>query len=271
MQTAAKKKPTVQPVKKPILIGSWHGKDAWKLAGKRAASVLLLSLLFLLAGMLLSFEALWPRILVGLGLVFSAAYYQYHQGLVRGENDAAFSEIMYVRQESGNRVAQTDRERCFHPAKGFFATLVGALPFVLLALVFACLTKPVVYSLGVLPSWMSGVLQQSEMADALAYYNAGSGIGVVDVLRVLVRAMIMPFVGVASYWGEDATLLAERLSPLLVLITPIAYALGYMRGPEMRTRINTGIKIGDAKKKKRERKARRQRQRKSSNTPERLI
>lgn len=41
--------------------------------------------------------------------------------------------------------------RCFHPFKGMFAALVGAAPFVAFAVVYAVLTRPITYTLGVLP------------------------------------------------------------------------------------------------------------------------
>ena len=162
-----------------------------------------------------------------------------------------------------------DRARCFHPFKGMFAVLVGVLPFLLFTGVYACLARPVSYSLGVLPSWTEALMRQSEFADALSYYNRSAGLGVMDILRVIDRAMMMPFINVFSSLGNEASLLAERLSPLFVLIAPLGYGLGYAQGKRLRDRINTGIKMGDDKKKRRERKARRQRQR--SKSPERLI
>ena len=262
------KKPAAE-VQKPILIGSWHGRDAWKLALKRMLSVLATSVIYLLGGMLLSFDSLWGRILSGLIVVGLVCYYQYVQGMTRGENDASFAEIMYAREESGRPVTPDDRARCFHPFKGMFASLMGVLPFVVYAAVFAVLTQPASYTLGMLPSWTEPLMRQSEFGDALRYYENVAGIGVMDILRVIDRAMIMPFINVCSYLGDEATLLAERLSPLFVLIAPLSYGLGYTQGKKMRDRINTGIKMGDDKKKRRERKARKQRQR--SKTPERLI
>lgn len=269
MQNKGKKKPQVKEVKKPILQGSWHGKDAWKLALKRALSVLAVSVIYLLVGALLNFESLWARILTCVAIVGLVVYYQFYQGMAKGENDASFGEIMYVRQAEGKEVTAGDRERCFHIFKGLFAALVGALPFVVFAIVFACQTKPVGYVLGVLPSWTEGMLQQSEFGEALSYYQSRAGIGAFDIMRVIDRAMVMPFINVATYFGEESTVLVERLSPVLLLLAPVGYGLGYIQGPALRTRINTGIKMGDEKKKRRERKARKQRQR--SKTPERLI
>ncbi|MCI5956113.1 MAG: hypothetical protein MRZ54_03925, partial [Clostridiales bacterium] len=74
---------------------------------------------------------------------------------------------------------------------------------------------------------------------------------------------------VATSLGDHAALMAERLSPLLVLVAPLGYGVGYMQGQKVRNKINTGIQMGDEKKRRRERKARKQRQR--SKSPERLI
>lgn len=164
------KKPVAQ-VKKPILKGSWHGKDAWKLALKRMLSMLAVTVIYLIAGMLLSFESLWGRLLSCIAVAGLVIYYQYYQGMVRGENDAAFAEIMYTRQEGGRSVEKDDRARCFHPFKGMFAALVGAAPFVAFAVVYAVLTRPITYTLGVLPSWTEALMRQSEFGDALRYYE----------------------------------------------------------------------------------------------------
>lgn len=86
------KKPVAQ-VKKPILKGSWHGKDAWKLALKRMLSMLAVTVIYLIAGMLLSFESLWGRLLSCIAVAGLVIYYQYYQGMVRGETTSAFAEI----------------------------------------------------------------------------------------------------------------------------------------------------------------------------------
>ena len=219
--------------------------------------------------MLLSFESLWGRLLSCIAVAGLVIYYQYYQGMVRGENDAAFAEIMYTRQEGGRFVEKDDRARCFHPFKGMFAAQVGAAPFVAFAVVYAVLTRPITYTLGVLPSWTEALMRQSEFGDALRYYENVGSMGVMDILRVIDRAMILPFVNVFSYTGNDVALLAERLSPLFVLLAPLGYGLGYTQGRKLRDKINTGIKMGDDRKKRSERKARKQRQR--SKSPERLI
>lgn len=275
MQNKGKQKTPIEIVRKPIIRGSWHGKDANRIAFKRFLSVLATTAIYLFGSILLSFDAMWGRILTALCLVSGITYYQYMTGLTQGENDAAFGEIIYGRRESGRTVPASESERSFHPMKGYYAALVGSTPFVLFAIVYAFMAKPIYYSIGMLPSWTESLMSQTEFATGLNYYLVGGTLGVEGFMRILDRAMIMPFINIASGIDMNTVLLAERLSPLLVLISPMGYAWGYSRGQDLRDRVNTGIKMGDDRKKKREAKARKKRQRQQqqqrSKGPQQLV
>ena len=132
-QNKEKKKP-VELVHKPIIRGSWHGKDAVKLVGGRMMTVVAVTVVYLLSCMLLSFEAIWARALTSAVVVATAFYYLYVSGLSQGVGDVQYGEIIYGHREAGRNVAAEDCERSFHPAKGFFAVLAGCMPFVLFAL-----------------------------------------------------------------------------------------------------------------------------------------
>lgn len=239
------------------------------MARKCAFFVILVTFVYLFAGLLFAFDDFWGRVLISGAVVAGAGYYLYMNGAVQGQNDAAYGEIIYNRRAEGRTVPQEECERSFHPFKGFFAVLVGCAPFMLFALVFAFMTEEVTYRLGALPAWTDSLMHQTEFADGLQYYKSQSGLGTMDILRVIDRVMIMPFINAAMPLGNRAVLWMERFSPLLVLVAPMGYAIGYAQGMMVRTKINTGIKMGDDKKKRKERKARKQRQR--SKTPERLI
>lgn len=269
MQKKAKQKKPVELVKKPIVTGSWYGRDARKLALKQLLSFVAVSLVYLITGALMSFESVWLRTAMAVMIVGAAAYYLYASGTAKGQGDAAYGEILYGRRENGYAISPVDADRSFHRFKGYFAVLAGSLPFVIFALIFACMTEKASYTLGVLPTWTEELMHQAEFGTALSYYAEQPGMGAMGVMRIIVRAMAMPFVNIAASLGPDAMLLVERLSPLLILVAPVWYGAGYAQGLNCRARINTGIKMGDDKKKRRERKARRQRQ--HSKTPERLI
>ena len=263
-------KQPIQEVKKPILHGSWHGKDAYKLARKLFLSVLVVSLIYLLLSLMLNFNELVWRIVVGVVVVAMSAIYLYYNGIAAGQGDAAYGEIMYQREKDGKAISPEDRARCYHPGKGWFAVLVGTAPFVLVAIVFAFMTKPVEYSLGVLPNWLNSFTRQSEFGNALQYYSIHEGMSVLSAFRLVVRAMTMPFINVAVALGDTATLWCERLSPIWILIAPMGYALGYRQGMRVRTRINTGIVIGMSDKKRKQRREHGRRM-KRSDEPEQLI
>lgn len=254
---------------KPVLTGSWHGKDAVRHGFKLMLNILFVSIIYVVLGLLLSFDSLVLRILTGVMIIVAGCAYLYSNGVNAGEADASFAEIMYQRKEDGKELTQLDLDRCYHPAKGFFSAAVGVLPYVLLALLFAILTQPSTYTLGALPTWLTSYTRQSGIGDALAYYQVNAGMSFVSILRIIVRSLTMPVINIAVYLGNDVTFWAERLSPLWVLIAPLGYGFGYMQGLKMRARINTGIAIGVQKKKRKERKERKART--QQRAPERLI
>lgn len=256
-------------VEKPYLTGSFHGRDAWKLVPKRLLAMLGVFLLYFAGSLMLSFDSLAGRIIPSVLIVALTVYYQAMKGMAQGTGDVAFGEMMNSRLQEGKTVSPQDRQKCYHPLKGFFVAIMGVLPFLLVASYFALNARAVEYSLGVLPSWTQELMQQSEFGDALRYYEQVSPMTVMEALRVGVRAVTMPMMSVATFVGGQATLLAERLSPLFLLLAPLAYGFGYLAGPEQRIRINTGIQLGVNQKRRKERKARKKRS--QSRGPERLI
>ena len=81
---------------------------------------------------------------------------------------------------------------------------------------------------------------------------------------MVVRLLIFPFVNIAGVRNADAILIVERLSPLLVLVAPMSYGVGYARGERFRALIHSGIASNAkrAARKRRKAAASRQQQRK---------
>ena len=270
MQTSKKKAKPVREVEKPMMTGTWNGRDAYKMGGKLSLSIAAITLLLLLLGILLSFDSLVLRWLVCIALVSAGMMYLYAQGADQGEKDAALGEVMYERHRDGKPHDKADEDRCFHSAKGFFAVCIGVLPYVAVLMIFAVLTKPEEYTLGVLPSWMNDMTRQNEFGDALQYYSMREGMSTLSILRIVGRILVMPYVNVAILLGSEVVLWVERISPLLVMLIPMGYGFGYRSGKRRRAQLNASIAMGDAKKKRKEQVARKKRAR-SSKAPERLV
>ena len=74
--------------------------------------------------------------------------------------------------------------------------------------------------------------------------------------------LLFPYINIVGTDNYDTMLLMDRLSPVLVLITPLFYALGYLRGPSLRALVHGNIRLNKRRHNRKERKAREQRARK---------
>lgn len=268
MQTNQKNGKPVTVVEKPILLGSWHGADAKQAAGKAMLSLLGVTAIYLILSLMFNFPSVILSVIANLAVVLVGFFFLRTSGIAKGEADAAYAEIMYERDKQGKPVEGEERARCFHPLKGWFVAGIAALPFFIVALGFAIFSSPSVFELGSLPGWTQGLMRQTEVSDALGYYVRTDGPRFMDIYRIVVRAMVMPFMSVATAISSEAQNIVERLSPLLVLVAPIGYAIGYSSGVKIREKINTGIVIGVRNKRRKQRRERQSRQRKQ---PEQLI
>jgi len=183
----------------------------------------------------------------------------YNNAVGRGTEAVARGEILYQRQEKGLPFSESERAICFHPAKGFVTALLGSIPILICAVLLAVTARRQTTSIGTLPGWMSVYQRRSEIGDALVAYTASTGLGLEDILRMIVRIAIMPFVSMVGAENRDGMLLLERLSPVLLLLPALAYGTGYLRGRGERTRIHTGIAESNRKRVRKEKKARKMR------------
>ena len=259
----AKKKNQPTPVYKPYL----KGNPVSALAAKRGLKVLGLILVFAFFGVLASgvfgFDSIVLRVaLNGILLLFGAGL-MYNEGARQGENDVTFAEIALNRQNEGKEISKTDRDTCFHPLKGWFTALVGVAPFLLITVVYALIATRQHYALGALPSWVSAYEGQQEIGGALAYYHQGTPAGLEDFLRLGVRLLLFPYMNMLGAGNYDRLYLLDKLSPLLLLIVPACYGLGYLRGPQLRALVHGNIRMARRRRNRSERKAREKRAQKT--------
>ena len=247
-------------LKKPYLKGPAFSGLAVRRGLRVLGYLLLAMLLYFFLGQLMVVDIAWLRVLINLVVLAGLCALMHGSGAREGEADVSFAEIALSRQQDHRSLSQGEKNKCFHPYKGFVTALSGALPLFLLCLVYAVLAVKEHYTLGSLPSWLSSYSQRQDMDLALAYYQNRPGIAGLDILRLLARLAVFPFVNLVGQRNADALLLVERLSPLLLLIAPLFYGLGYARGEAYRARVHGGIAANAkrAQRKKKKQQARRQ-------------
>ena len=255
-----KKKQIIQKVTKPYLKGNVIDRTTLPGALKFFCGTVVLTILFLIIGVMMNWETQWINIAVNLFILLGVYLFFYQMGMTSGADAVNQGEIMYSRQEKGRPVADWERSMCFHPLKGLVSALLGSIPLVLISLVLACIAQRQVTSLGSLPSWISGLESRPEIGNALAYYHESGSMTLEAALRLVVRMSTMPFVNMIGAADKDGMLLLERHSPILNLIPALAYGIGYMGGVSVRTNVHTNIALGKKKAKRKQAKGRRARQ-----------
>ena len=258
-EKSGKQTKPVKPVQKPFLQG--NPTDERTLMGALGfLGVLVLT--FFMTFLVCSAMNMNNNFLrIGLNLLVEAVVLLifYNSAIGRGADAVARGEILWQKQERGQSFAASEKAICFHPLKGYLTGLIGTAPILILAILLAVMAQRQSTGYGALPGWVSSYQQRSEIGDALVAYTTREGMQFIDVLRIIVRIAVMPFISMAGSENRDTMLLIERLSPLLVLLPAAAYGTGYLQGVSERTKIHTGIaqsRKNRARREKRERKAR---------------
>lgn len=234
------RKPGPRRVSKPYLKGKAFGKVSL-LRGLRVLGILLgACLIYLLFGQMLSAEITWLRVFINIAVLLMLYSFMLMDGARTGEGDLAIAEISLTRKQAGQAPGQAELEKNYHPLKGFVSAATGAFPVFLLCLAYALMAVRETYTLGALPSWVQPYLNRADIGLALSYYQENIVLGFADFMRASVRLLVYPFISLSG-GNPDAILLVERLSPLLVLLAPLAYGLGYMQGEKRRALVHGSI------------------------------
>ncbi len=256
--TGRNKKKTT-PVTKPFQTGAPLDGKIWKDALRYFGMMLLIWFMCFIVSSMLNFGYAPLRILLNIVVIGLTLVIAYSRGSARGADAVAYGEIVYQRLEKGGEVPPAERAEAFHPLKGFVTALLGSLPILIVAVIFAFITEKQVTSIGVLPDWMKTYQRRAEIGDALVAYTRTAGLSLQDILRIVVRTVLMPFVVINGVENKAGMLLLERLSPVLVLLPAVSYGIGYITGKNIRTRIHTEISENNRKRLRREKKARERR------------
>ena len=264
-----KQKKPVTPVVKPFLTGSVTDEHTLASALGILGTLVIIAVMTFLVCSMLTMKNAALRIILNAAVELLALFILYNSAIGKGAEAVARGEILYQKQEKGQTFADSERAICFHPLKGYVTAALGTVPILLCAILLAILAQRQTTSAGTLPGWLSTYQRRSDIGDPLVAYTIQSGMSLEDILRLIVRIVLMPFVSMIGAENRDGLLLMERLSPLLVLLPACAYGTGYLQGRQERTKIHTGIAASNRARAKKERKARKARAVKPR-TPEQL-
>ena len=226
---------------KPYHTGKiWDG-NTLKRGLRLFAMTFAVSLMYLLIATALSFDIPVLRVVLNLLLIFAVVSMYYFSGTRDGFDDAFAGEIVHQHLQNGVEEPQKNKDRCFNKVKGVVTGACACLIPFLVALVYALLAKKAEYVLQPLPSWTSPYLTEEGIGAALSYYGQSRSPGVSDILRVIVRVMILPWVNIVGTGNASNLLTLDRLSPLIMLLPMFSYGLGYLQGPKQRAMIHGNI------------------------------
>lgn len=252
-------KPNTSEKAKPFTNGAPKDENTVRQALKFFGAMFLVAFMTFLVCSMTSFNNDILRIGINLVIESLIVIIFWNKGAELGTDGVARGEIVYQHLQKGQEVTEGEKKIPFHPAKGFLIGIVGSLLFFVCALILALTAKQQMTGAGGLPSWMDSYMRRSEISGALASYTQTDPMTVTDILRIIVRLLIMPFISMAGAENRGALLLAERLSPILVLVPAIAYGTGYLQGPARRKRVHTEIASNAKKRRIREKREKRSR------------
>ena len=174
------------------------------------------------------------RLIINPAVIILVLTVFFNRGSVHGAEAVARGEILWQKQEKGQTFSDSEKKICYHPLKAFVIGVAGTIPFIILGVILALNTR----------------IQTTT-------YTESAGMGLIDIIRIIVRFAVMPFVSLVGADNYAAVYWVEVLSPLILLIPALTYGIGYLSGPSLRSRVHTAISENNRKRIRRERKERR--------------
>ena len=265
---AEKKKAPVQA--KPYLKGAPADENTVRQAAKFFGALILVAFMSFIVCSMTSFNSVILRILVNTVIESLILIIFYSKGAELGTDAVARGEILYQHVQKGQEVAPSEKRIPFHKTKGFIIGLCGTSVFFLLALILAFTAEKQMTEAGTLPAWTEAFMRRSEIGNALVSYTVSPSISFQDIIRIIIRVMIMPFISMAGAENRGILLVIERISPFIILLPALAYGTGYLQGPSRRKSIHSEIAANNRRRISREKKERKARRAAAPKGPEKL-
>ena len=235
-QTEANNQKT-KKAKKPLRRAQRWGKRVLPMAGRMVPMVILIAIMGLMFTALQALEIYWLRAVIAAAVSAVMAFLLYSEGLNSGVLDANASRNYMQAQADGRSLTQAEDAACYHPVKALCAALVIFGVPLLLSVILALNAREYTYVLQSLPKWLTqtyGV--REDVMGPLGAYGQSAGMAMLDWVRMFVRLFILVFINLFED-PQKMTAMVDRLSPLMIVIMPIAYMIGYLASPSRAEKI----------------------------------
>lgn len=264
------KKKKTQNITKPFLKGKptdeYTVKNSLKFFG---IMIMILFMVFIVCSMT-GFDNNFLRIAINIIIEVLILIILFNRGSSYGVDSVARGEILFQHVEKGLKVTENEKRIPFHPVKGFLIGFLGTVIIIIPAVILSLTTSRQMTGAGTIPGWMDAFTRRTEIGNALVAYTNPTGLGFSDILRIIVRITILPFINLVGTENKDGLLLIEKISPFLLLLPALSYGFGYLQGRNLRSKIHTEIAENTRKRIKRENKKRKERKEKVFREPQQL-
>lgn len=233
MDNAVKKK---KKKKKPLRRAQHWGSRVMPMAMKLVVPMIAIIVMGLM------FSALQAvgqglRIVLALVIIAGMLLFLFSEGLNRGAEDAAASRNYASLSAKGVKLEAKDDAMCYHPLKALCAVMAVFIVPLALSVAVALMAKEYTYVLQDLPTWLTDSYSvREDVMGPLGAYTVQQGMTAMDWLRMIVRLFVMNYI---NLFGDPLKMsfVIDRLSPLFILSYPLAYMIGYLRGPASNRRL----------------------------------
>ena len=255
-KTESRKSGGKMEVRKPFVTGSVRDERFIRNGLAFFGTLIVVFFIAFIACASATFSSFFLRLLMNSAVIIMALVIFFNSGSKRGAEDVTRGEIIWQKKEKGQSFTENEKKLCFHPLKGYTIGLAGSVLFIALAVFLAFSAKIQMTESGTLPSWMQAYTRRSDIGNALINYTQPEGMQFLDAVRAIVRITILPFVNIIGSSNKTGILLAERLSPVILMLPAAAYGFGYQGGKKIRTQIHTAISENDRRRIRKEKKKR---------------
>lgn len=247
---AKKKKHTL--IYEPYTKGSlWIGGKMFKEALKVFCYFLFFILMYTIVGASLSFESFFLRLVTNGLVLFVCVGVIFNKAIGMGQDDVALGETVYTRLQEGKPVNENDKKLCYRMGRAWLIFLLAIIPVLLITVPAAIGSQRQMYVQQALPEWVKSFESQEEIYQPLMHHTVQQQHGFIDLLRIISRLLISPFIGIFTTKNKDTLLLLEKLAPILAILPAFAFPVGYMMGPYARARVHGDIDQNKKRQKRR--------------------